>query len=171
MAKTTRSNPDDCSRSVISRSERYQLLEKKRLIAATPPQIVTKVVRDKKLATTINDDVFSPLSTATQTTSPAIPWMEWAQIKEQLEPTLEDNDEEDNSNNDGDRNDDVNVGSGSGGDCNNFAATAVKSTNEDDDYSNDDGNDGSGGGGISNNLKYDNNFDGRGKCGPTGDGL
>ena len=77
------------------------------------------------MATTINDDVFSPLSTATQATSPAIPWMEWAHIKEQLEPTLEDNDEEDNSNNDGDRNDDVNVGSGSGGDCNNFAAAAA----------------------------------------------
>jgi hypothetical protein len=76
------------------------------------------------LATTINDDVFSLLSTATQATSPAIPWMEWAQIKEQLAPTLEDNYEEDNSNNDGDRNDDVNVGSGSGGDCNNMSAKA-----------------------------------------------
>ena len=125
MAKTSQSNPDDGSRSVINRSARYEILEKKRSIAATPPRIVTKVVRDKKSATTNIDDVFSLLSTATLTTSPAIPWMEWAQIKEQLEPTLEDNDEEDNSNNDGDRNDDVNVGSGSGGDCNNFTAATA----------------------------------------------
>ena len=86
---TSRSNPDDGSRSVISRSERYQVLEKKRSIAATPPHIVTKVVRDKKLATTTNDDVTSPLSTASLATSPAIPWMECAQMKELLEPTLE----------------------------------------------------------------------------------
>ena len=81
MARTSRSNPDDGSRSVISRSERYQLLEKKRSIDATPPHIVTKVVKDKKLATTTNDDVTSPLSTASLATSPAIPWMEWAQMK------------------------------------------------------------------------------------------
>ncbi len=109
MAKTSRSNPGDGSRSVVSWSERYQLLEKKRSIAATPPQIVTNVVRDKKSATTTNDDVFSPLSTATLATSPAIPWMEWAQIKEQLSPTIEEKDEEVNSNHDGDSNDDVNV--------------------------------------------------------------
>jgi hypothetical protein len=54
-----------------------------------------------KSATTTNDDVFSPLSTATPATSPAIPWMEWAQMKELLEPTLEGNDEEENSNDDG----------------------------------------------------------------------
>ncbi len=85
MAKISCSNPGDGSRSVVSRSEwYYQLLEKKRSIAATPPWIVTKVGQDKKLATTINDDVFSPLSTATQATSPAIPWMEWAHIKERL---------------------------------------------------------------------------------------
>jgi hypothetical protein len=95
MAKTSRSNPDNGSRSVVSWSERYQLLEKKRSIAATAPRIVTKVVRDKKSATTINDDVFSPLSTATLATSPAIPWMEWAQIEEQLSPTIAEKDEED----------------------------------------------------------------------------
>ena len=44
MAKTSRSNPDDGSRSVVSRSERYQLLEKKRLIAATPPRNVAQEV-------------------------------------------------------------------------------------------------------------------------------
>jgi len=54
------------------------ILENKRSIAATPPRIVTKVVRDKKLATTTNDDVTSPLSTASLATSPAIPRMEWA---------------------------------------------------------------------------------------------
>jgi hypothetical protein len=53
MAKISRSNRDDGSRSVVSRSERYQLLEKKRSIATAPPRIVTKVVRDKKSATTI----------------------------------------------------------------------------------------------------------------------
>ncbi len=132
------------------------------MIATTPSRIVTKVVRDKKSATTTSDDVFSPLSTATLATSPAIPWMEWAQIKEQLEPTLEDNDDEYNSNDDGDRNDDGNGGNGSGGNCNNFASAAAKSSNYNDDYSNDDDNDGSGGGGISNNQKYDNNFDGGG---------
>jgi hypothetical protein len=159
MAKTSRSNPDDGSRSVVSRSERYQLLEKKRLIAATPPRIVTKVVRDKKSATAINDDVFSPLSTATPATSPEPPpGIEWAQIEEQLSPTVEEKDDEDNSNDDGD--------------SNNFAAAAKKATNDDDDYSkDDDDNDGSGYGIISNNQKYDNNLDGGGKCGPTVDGL
>jgi hypothetical protein len=171
MAKTSQSNPDDGSRSVIPRSDQYQLLEKKRSIFATLPRVVTKEVRDKKSATTINDDVYSPLSTATLATTPAIPWMEWAQIKEELEPTLEDNEEEDNSINDGDRNDDGNVGRGSGGDCNSFAAAAAKSANDNDDYSDDDGNNGSGGGGISNNQKYDNISMGGGKCGPTGDGL
>ena len=83
-------------------------------------------------------------------------------MKELLEPTLEDNDENDNSNDGGDGNDDDNGGSGCGGKCNDFAAAAVKSTNDDDDYSNDDGNDGSGGGGKSNNQKYDNDFDGGG---------
>ncbi len=112
MAKTSRSNPDDGSRSVVSRSERYQLLEKKRLIAATPPWIVTKVVRDKKSATsTQNDDVFSPLSTATLATSPEPhPWIEWAQIEEQLSPTIEEKDDDDNSNDDGNSNDNANVG-------------------------------------------------------------
>jgi len=87
MARTSQSNPDNGSRSVISRSEWYKILEKKRSIAATPPHIVTKVVGDKKLATTTNDDVTSPLSTASLATSPAIPWMECAQMKELLEPT------------------------------------------------------------------------------------
>ena len=73
MARTSQSNPDDGSRNVISRSEGYQILVNKRSIAATPPRIVTKVVRNKKLATTSNDDVFSPLSTATLATFPAIP--------------------------------------------------------------------------------------------------
>jgi hypothetical protein len=144
MARTSQSNPDDGSRSVISRLERYQILEKKRSIAATPPQIITQVVRDKKPATTTNDDVFSPLSTATLATS------------------LEDNDEDDNSNDDGDGNDDGNRSSICGGECNDFAAAAAKSTHEDNDYSNDDSNDGSNGGGKSNNQKYDKDFDGGG---------
>jgi hypothetical protein len=146
MAKTSRSNPDDGSRSVVSRSERYQLLEKKRLIAATPPQIVAKVVRDKKSGT---DDVFSPLSTATLATSPEPPpGIEWAQIEKQLSPTVEEKEDEDNSNDDGDGN--------------NFAA-AKKGTNDDNDYSDDDdGNSGSGYGVISNNQIYDNNLDGGG---------
>jgi hypothetical protein len=42
--------------------------------------------------------------------------MEWAQIEEQLSPTIEKKDEEDNSNDDGDSNDDVNVVRGSGSD-------------------------------------------------------
>ncbi len=106
MAKTSHCNPDNGSRSVVSRSERYHILEKKRLIAATPPHFITKVVRDKKSATITNDDVTSPLSTASLATSPAIPRMEWAQMKELLEPTLENNDEDDNSNADGNGNDD-----------------------------------------------------------------
>jgi hypothetical protein len=95
MARTSRSNPDDGSRSVTSRSERYQQIEKKRSIAATPPRIVAKVVRDKKLATTTNDDVTSPLTTGTLATCPALPRMEWAQSKELLEPTIENNNEDD----------------------------------------------------------------------------
>jgi hypothetical protein len=97
--------------------------------------------------------------------------MEWAQMKELLEPTVEDNNEDDNSNDDGDGNDDGNGGSGCGGECNEVAAVVAKSTNDDDDYSNDDGNDGSGRGGTSTNQKYDNNVDGGGKCSSTGKGL
>jgi len=153
MARTSRSNPNDGSRSVISRSEQYQILEKKRLIAATPPRIVTKVVRDKKWATTTNDDVTSPLSTASLATSPAIPQIEWAQMKELLEPTLENNNEDDDSNDDGDG------GGMCGGKFNEVAVMAAKSTNDDEDYSNDDGDDGSGGSskGKDNNCDNDDN--------------
>jgi hypothetical protein len=76
--------------------ERYQLLEKKR---STPPRIVTKVVEEhKNLDTTISDDVTSPLSTASlATSSRAIPRMlEWARMRELLEPTTEHDDEDDN---------------------------------------------------------------------------
>ena len=154
MARTSRSSPDDGSRSVISRSERYQILEKKRSIAATPPHIVTKVVRDKKLATTTNDDVTSLLSTASLTTSPAIPRMEWAQMKELLEPTLENNNEDNDSNDDGDG------GGMCGGEFNEVTAMAAKSTNDDDNYSNEDDDDGSGGSGKCNDNNYDNNDNG-----------
>ncbi len=121
------------------------------MIAATPPRIVTKVVRDKKSATAINNDFFLPLSTATLATSPEPPpGIEWAHIEKQLSPTVEEKEDEDNSNDDGE--------------CNNFAAAAKKTTNDDDDYSeDDDGNDGSGYGIISNNQKYDNNLDGGGE--------
>ena len=86
MAKTSRSHPDDGSRSVVSRSERYQILEKKRLIAATPPQIVAKV-REKKSTT---DDVFSPLSTGTLANSPKPPpGIDWSQIEKVLSPAAE----------------------------------------------------------------------------------
>jgi hypothetical protein len=54
------------------------------------------------LATTTNDDVTSLLITASLATCPAIPRMEWAQMKELLEPTIENNDEDDDSNDDGD---------------------------------------------------------------------
>jgi len=94
MAKTSGSNPDDGSRSVVSRSQRYLMLEKKRLIAATPPRIVSKV-RQNKSST---DDVFSPLSTGTLATSPEPPpGIKWAQIEKQLSPTVEEKDDEDNS--------------------------------------------------------------------------
>ena len=66
--------------------------EKKRSIATTPPRVVTKLVRVKKSATTTNDDVTSPLSTASVATSPALPPMEYARMKELLEPPLENND-------------------------------------------------------------------------------
>ena len=111
-------------------------MEKKRSIAATPPHIVAKVVRDKKLATTTNDDVTSPLSTASLATCPALPRMEWAQSKELLEPTIENNDEDDDSNDDGDG------GGKCDGEFNKVAKMAVKSSDVDDDYSNDDGDDG-----------------------------
>jgi hypothetical protein len=75
----------------------------------------------------------SLLSTASLATSPALPRMEWAQMKELLEPTLENNNEDDNSNNDGN-------GGGGGGECNELAAVAAKSTNDNDDYSDNDGN-------------------------------
>ena len=39
MARTSQSNPINGSRSVISRLQRYQILEKKRSIAATPPTL------------------------------------------------------------------------------------------------------------------------------------
>ncbi len=160
MARTSRSNLDDGSRSVISRSERYQVLEKKRSIAATPPRIVTKVIRDKKLATTTNDDVTSLLSTASLATSPAIPQMECAQMKELLEPTLENNDEDDDSNDDDDG------GGMCGGEFNEVAAMVAKSMNDDDDYSNDDGNDGSGGSGKCNNNNYANDDNGGSSTAP-----
>ena len=165
MARTSQSNPDYVSRSAISRSQRYQILEKKRSIAATPPCIVTKLVRDKKLATSTNNDVISPLSTASLAISPALLWMEWAQMKELLELTLENNKQDDNSKDDG------NGGGSGGGECNEVAAVAAKSTNDNADYSNDDGDDGSGGGGECNDDNYDNNDDGEGKCSPTGKGL
>ncbi len=132
MARTSRSHPGDGSRSVISRSERYLQLEKKRSIATTHPRIVTKVVRDKKLATTTNDDVTSPLSTtASLATCPALPRMEeWAQSKELLERTIENNDEDDDSNDDGDG------GGKCDGEFNKVAKMAVKSSDVDDDYSN-----------------------------------
>ena len=91
-------------------------------------------------------------------------------MKELLGPTLDDNDEDD-SNDDGDGNDDGNGGSGCGGKCNEVAAVAAKSTNDNNDYSNDDGNDGSGGGGKHNNQKYDTMSMGGGECSLTGKGL
>ena len=125
MARTSRSHPEeDGSRSVISRSERYLQLEKKRsAIDATPPRIVTKVVRgDKKFATTTtNVDVTSPLSTASVArTCPALPRMEeWAQSNELLEPTIENNDEDDDSDDDGnnDEDDDSDYDGDGGGKC------------------------------------------------------
>ena len=161
MARTSRSNPDDGSRSVISRSERYQLLEKKRSIDATPPRIVTKVVEHKKLDTTINDDVTSPLSTASLATSSsrAIPRMlEWARMKELLEPTIEHDDEDDNYG--GGEFNDVSAVAVAAVDVA-MAAAASKSTIDDDNYhsKNDDGDEGSGSSGKFNDKNYE---DGRG---------
>jgi len=116
-------------------------MKKKRSIATTPRRIVAKVFRDKKLATTTNDDVTSLLSTASLATCPALPRMEWAQSKELLEPTIENNDEDDDSNDDGDG------GGKCGGKFNKVAKMAIKSSDVDDNYSNDDGNDGSNGSG------------------------
>jgi hypothetical protein len=82
------------------------------------------------LATSTNDYIISPFSTASLATSPALPQMEWAQMNKLLEPTLENNNEDNNSNNDG------NGGGGSGGKCNKVAVVAAKSTNNDDGYSN-----------------------------------
>jgi hypothetical protein len=67
--------------------------------------------------------------------------MEWAQSKEMLEPTIENNNEDDDSNDDGDG------GGKCGGKFNKVAKMAVKSSDVDEDYSNDDGNDGSDGSG------------------------
>jgi hypothetical protein len=83
--------------------------------------------------------------------------MEWAQSKEMLEPTIENNDKDDDSNDDGDG------GGKCGGEFNKVAKMAVKSSDVDDDYSNDDGNDGSDGSG-----KF---VDGGGKYIPSGKGL
>ena len=105
----------------------------------------------------------SLLSTASLATSPALPQMELAQMKELLEPTLENNNEDDNSNNDGN-------GGGGGGECNEVAAVAAKSTNDNDDYSHNDGNNGSDGGGKCNDKNYEDDNDGGG-CSPTGKGL
>jgi len=138
---------------------------KKRSIAATPPRIVTEVVRDKKLATTTNDDVTSPLITASLATCPAIPQMEWAQMKELLEPTIENNDKDDSSYDDG------NGGGKCGGKFSKVATMGAKSSNDDDDYSNDDGDDGSVGSGKCNAYNYDNDDNGGGKYIPTGKGL
>ena len=70
-------------------------------------------------------------------------------MKELLEPTLENNDEDDDSN-------DVGNGGGMcGSEFNEVAAMAAKSMNDDDDYSNDDGNDGSGSSGKCNDYNYD----------------
>lgn len=171
MARTSRSNPDDGSRSVISRSERYQLLEKKRSIDATPPRIVTKVVEHKKLDTTINDDVTSPLSTASlATSSKAIPRMlEWARMKELLEPTIEHDDEDDNYG--GGEFNDVSAVAVAAVDVA-MAAAASKSTIDDDNYhSNDDGDEGSGSSGKCNDKNYEDDDDGGGKCSPAGKGL
>jgi len=89
------------------------------------------------LATTTNDDITSPLSTASLAKCPALPRMEeWAQSKELFEPTIENNDEDDDSNDDGDG------GGRCGGEFNKVAKMAVKSSDVDDDYSNDDGDDG-----------------------------
>ena len=77
-------------------------------------------------------------------------------MKELLEPTLEKNDDDDDSNDDG------NGGGMCGGEFNEVAAMAAKSTNDDDDYSKDDGNDGSGGSGKCNDNNYDNNGNGGG---------
>jgi len=84
------------------------------------------------LATTTNDDVTSPLSTtASLATCPALPRMEeWAQSKELLERTIENNDEDDDSNDDGDG------GGKCDGEFNKVAKMAVKSSDVDDDYSN-----------------------------------
>jgi len=67
--------------------------------------------------------------------------MEWAQSKELLEPTIENNNKDDDSNDDGDD------GSEGSGKFNKVAKMAAKSSDVDDDYSNDDGNDGSDGSG------------------------
>jgi len=114
-------------------------MKKKRSIATTPRRIVAKVFRDKKLATTTNDDVTSLLSTASLATCPALPRMEWAQSKELLESNIENNDEDDDSNDDGDG------GGKCGGEFNKVAKMAAKSSDVDDDYSDDDGDDGSNG--------------------------
>ena len=156
MAKTSRSNPDDGSRSVVSRSERYQILEKKRSITATPPRNVSKHVRDKKSST---DDGLSPFSTGTLANSPEPPpGIDWSQIEKVLSPAAEGKEDDDNSDDDGD--------------SNHFASAAKKGTNSDDDYSDDDDHhDGSGYGVTSDNQKNDNYLDGGGKRGPTASGL
>ena len=117
------------------------------------------------MAATTNDEVTSPLITASLATCPAIPWMEWAQTKELLKPTIENNDKDDNSNDDGDG------GGMCGGEFNKVATMTAKSSNDDDDYRNDDGNYGSGGSGKCNAYKYDNDDNGGGKYSLTGKGL
>jgi hypothetical protein len=116
------------------------------------------------LDTTINDDVSSPLSTASlATSSRAIPRMlEWARMKELLELTIEHDDEDDNY---------------CGGEFNDVSAVAVaavevavaaaasKSMIDDDNYhSNDDGDDGSGSSGKCSDKNYYDDDDGGGKC-------
>ena len=168
MVRTSQSNLDDGSRSVISWLEQYQRLEKKRSFTPTPPCVVTKLVRVKKSAITTNDDVASPLSTASVATSPALPLMEHAWMKELLEPTLENNDEDDNSNDDG--NSSINS-IGVGSKYNKVAAVAANATNDKDANSNDDGKDGGGSGGKCNDDNYDDNDNEGGEYSPTGQGL
>ena len=56
-------------------------------------------------------------------------------------------------------------GIGGGGKCNEVAAVAANSTNDEDNYSNNDGDEGSGSGSKCNNHKiYDNDYDGGGNA-------
>ena len=110
--------------------------EKKRSITPTPPCVVTKLVCVKKSVTITNNGITAPISTASMATTPALPPMEYALMKELLEPPLENNDKDNDSNDDG------NSGIGGGGGCDEVATVVVNATNDEDDDSNDDGDDG-----------------------------